>query len=147
MKKSSHLSSKLKSSVCAVVVGIGISFLPPFYSTVWFGGIPYYYADSTYYLWRAEQQQYVVTAPPPGVAASTSDVAGNADLYAYPKNGQNDELQGRDRYECHSWAVTQSGFDPTQPLGGVPASEAANKRADYQRAERACLEGRGYTVR
>jgi len=32
--------------------------------------------------------------------------------YAYPKAGQSQEVQQRDRYECHEWGVQQSGFDP-----------------------------------
>ena len=52
-----------------------------------------------------------------------------------------------DRYECHRWAVSQTGFDPTQPPGGVPEDQMGQKRADYQRAMGACLDGRGYTVK
>jgi hypothetical protein len=33
----------------------------------------------------------------------------------YPMQGQSAELQDRDRYECHGWAVNQSGFDPSMP--------------------------------
>lgn len=36
-------------------------------------------------------------------------------LYIYPKNGQSDEQQKKDRYECHMWAVKQTGYDPTMP--------------------------------
>ena len=35
-------------------------------------------------------------------------------LYVYPTKGQSQDQQNRDRYECHSWAVGQTGFDPTQ---------------------------------
>ena len=35
-------------------------------------------------------------------------------LYIYPTKGQSQDQQNRDRYECHSWAVSQTGFDPTQ---------------------------------
>jgi hypothetical protein len=38
-----------------------------------------------------------------------------AQPYIYPGQGQSPEQQDRDRYECHSWAVQQSGFDPTAP--------------------------------
>jgi len=31
----------------------------------------------------------------------------------YPKNGQSQEQQSADRYECHSWAKAQTGYDPT----------------------------------
>jgi hypothetical protein len=132
--------------VVAPPIGIGIGFLPPFYSTVWFGGVPYYYADGTYYLWRPERREYVVTEPPPDAAPATTAPPTSPELYAYPKNGQNQEQQATDRYECHRWASDQSGFDPTQPLGGVSSADADTRRADYQRAQRTCLEGRGYSV-
>jgi len=35
------------------------------------------------------------------------------DLYIYPKSGQDEGLQRRDRYECHVWASGQTGFDPS----------------------------------
>ncbi len=132
--------------VVAPPIGIGIGLLPPYYSTVWFGGVPYYYADGTYYLWRPEQREYVVTTPPSDAAPATTAPPTNPELYAYPKNGQNQEQQATDRYECHRWASDQSGFDPTQPLGGVSSADADAKRDSYQRAQRACLEGRGYSV-
>ncbi|MEJ0039164.1 MAG: glycine zipper 2TM domain-containing protein [Gammaproteobacteria bacterium] len=34
-------------------------------------------------------------------------------IYSYPAQGQTAEQQGRDRYECHMWAVRQSAFDPS----------------------------------
>ena len=37
-----------------------------------------------------------------------------AQLYVYPNKGQSSEQQSRDRYECHHWAVQQSGYDPTK---------------------------------
>jgi hypothetical protein len=132
--------------VVAPPFGIGISLLPPYYSTVWFGGVPYYYADDTYYVWRPERREYVVTAPPPDAAPATTAPPTSPEIYAYPKNGQSTEQQSTDRYECHRWASSQSGFDPTQPLGGVAAADADARRADYQRAQKACLEGRGYSV-
>jgi len=143
-------------------------------------------------------------------------VEANAQPYIYPSQGQSQEQQDRDRYECHTWAMQQSGFDPTAPAtastppptreapqGGVVRGGAAGaalgavggaiggnagkgaaigaatgalfggmKRADqarredqqqrdwanqeaaraqqgqvnYDRALRACLTGRGYTV-
>ena len=36
------------------------------------------------------------------------------DLFIYPAKGQSQEQQDKDRYECHSWAVQQTGFDPTR---------------------------------
>lgn len=37
-------------------------------------------------------------------------------VYFYPTAGQGAAQQDRDRYECHLWAVKQSGFDPSLPL-------------------------------
>lgn len=36
-------------------------------------------------------------------------------VFVYPLNGQSADLQDRDRYECHNWAVKQTGFDPSAP--------------------------------
>lgn len=127
-------------------IGLYAPFLPPFYSTIWYGGIPYYYADDVYYRWRPDRRYYEVTAPPPTASQAKAD-APRGELFIYPRNGQSEEQQARDRYECHTWAASQSGFDPTQPLGGVDESQAPTKRADYQRAQTACLEARGYSVK
>ena len=125
--------------------GLGLYFatLPFYYSTFWWGGIPYYYADNTYYQYDGTEGQYETVAPPPEVqkqAAAQGSVG--ADVIAYPKSGQSADQQANDKYECHSWAVTQSGFDPAQ---GATAS--GTKRTDYMRAQAACLDGRGYSVK
>ncbi len=129
--------------------GLYFSVLPPLYTTVWFGGIPYYYADDVYYTWRSDIGTYEVVSPPDAVQPSTAAPAPSSgnDLFLYPKDGQSDEQQAKDRYECHSWASGQSGFDPTQAAGGVQPADAASKRADYLRAMTACLDARGYSVK
>lgn len=127
--------------------GVGIAYLPPFYTTVWFGGIPYYYADDTYYVWRPERREYVVTQAPAGTGEVREHGAGSDEIFVYPKNGQSEERQATDRYECHSWAVGKTGFDPTRPHGNVDEDDVDAKRADYRRAEAACLEARGYSVK
>jgi hypothetical protein len=126
-------------------LGLGLYFstLPFYYSTFWWGGIPYYYADNTYYQYDNTVGQYETVSPPPEVEkqAAAQGSAGT-DVIAYPKNGQTADQQANDKYACHSWAVTQSGFDPAQ---GVTAS--ASKRENYMRAQAACLDGRGYSVK
>ncbi len=126
-------------------LGLGLYFatLPYYYSTYYWGGVPYYYADNTYYNWDPNASQYVTVAPPAGLQAQVGAAAPAAgtDLIAYPKNGQSADQQAKDKFDCHQWAVGQSGFDPS--LG---TSAAANKRSDYMRAQAACLEGRGYSV-
>src|SRR5271163_1768873 len=126
-------------------VGLGLYFatLPLYYSTVYWGGVPYYYADNTYYRWDGTVNQYETVSPPPGLQAQGAQSPASSDLIVYPKNGQSQEQQGKDKYECYRWAADQTGFDPTQPAGGT----APGRRSDYLRAQTACLEGRGYTVK
>lgn len=134
--------------VVAPPIGLVVPFLPDFYTTIWFGGLPYYYANDSYYLWRREANGYVVVDPPETARSTSAPAADPADdLYVYPIRGQSDDLQSRDRYECHRWAISQTGFDPSEPGGGVPESQNVSKRADYRRAITACLEGRGYSVK
>ena len=51
----------------------------------------------------------VLALAPPGT------IQGQQQIYIYPQRNQSAEQQQRDRYECHSWAIQQSGFDPTRP--------------------------------
>ena len=44
-------------------------------------------------------------------------------VFAYPERGQSADAQARDRYECHEWAVHQSGFDPSQPQRPQPVTD------------------------
>jgi len=53
-------------------------------------------------------------------ALDTSSALGS-DVIIYPAKGQSPEQQNRDRYECHTWAVQQTGFDPTKPQTAQPA--------------------------
>ena len=135
--------------VIAPPIGVVVSFLPSYYTTVWYGGIPYYYANSVYYVRRTDGPGYVVTEPPEGDwdRSDSSETSRNDEFFVYPREGQDEEAQARDRYECHGWAVSQTGFDPSMPGGGVPESDNAAARSEYRRAITACLEARGYTVR
>jgi hypothetical protein len=51
-------------------------------------------------------------APPPPPPAEPAP-APPTQVYVYPTGGQTEERLGRDRYECHLWAVKQSNFDPS----------------------------------
>jgi len=46
--------------------------------------------------------------------------ASSQDVYVYPAKGQSDEQLAEDRYTCHLWAVTESGFDPSHFEGVAP---------------------------
>ena len=130
--------------------------LPVGYVTYWWGGMPYYYWNSLYYTWSPAESGYVVTDPPPAAGTEGSAEAGAGggyeqapqanyggsagDMYVYPRNGQTQEQTDNDRYECHSWAVSQSGFDPT-------TAQSSGNPSDYRRAMVACLDARGYSAR
>jgi hypothetical protein len=86
----------------------------------------------------ADASQYSGAAPSPRAGAQAG-AAG--DVYVYPRNGQNDQQTSNDRYECHSWAANQTGFDPTR------GAQQSGTSADYRRALIACLDARGYTAR
>lgn len=133
-------------TVVAPPFGLIVPILPPFYSTVWFHSTPYYYANDVYYVWRPGLNGYQVTEPPEEIVQGTPQIDAE-ELIIYPKQGQNEKKQADDRYECHSWGKSQTQYDPTKPPENMPVSELNQKRSNYQRAMRACLEGRGYSVR
>ncbi|NOT12556.1 MAG: hypothetical protein HOP23_12100 [Methylococcaceae bacterium] len=43
-------------------------------------------------------------------------------VMVYPAQGQSPDQLSKDRYECHTWAVQQSGFDPSS---GAPAPQSS----------------------
>jgi hypothetical protein len=126
--------------------GVFVPVLPPFYSTIWWSGVPYYYANDTYYVWRDNTHGYEVVRPPAERNVSTSAPATD-EVFIYPKAGQSEEQSNKDRYECHRWAADQTGYDATQASGSIGTERAGGDRAGYMRALTACLEGRGYSVR
>ena len=130
------------------VYGLGLYFatLPLYYQTLWWGGVPYYYADETFYRWNDTVGQYETVAPPEEAQGGAPPAAAN-EPYVYPRQGQSDQQLQQDRYQCYRWAADQTGFDPTRANGGGNAEAAAGQAGAYRRAESACLEGRGYTVR
>jgi hypothetical protein len=53
-----------------------------------------------------------VTPPPPRTVAVRTPPPQK--VFVYPSNGQSPEQTDRDRYECHVWAVQQTGVDPSR---------------------------------
>jgi hypothetical protein len=53
-----------------------------------------------------------VTPPPRTVVVPTPPPER---IFVYPANGQSPEQTERDRYECHQWAVKETGVDPSRP--------------------------------
>jgi hypothetical protein len=133
--------------VSAAPVGLFVPWLPPNFTTVWWNGVPYYYANDTYYTWDDAEQAYQVVDPPNNInETGTTRAPASDQIFVYPNSGQSSEQQAKDRYECYRWAVDQTGFDPTVSGGGVAPENAVTKRNDFFRAQVSCLEGRGYSV-
>jgi len=122
-------------------IGATVYTLPPVYRVVNAGPATYYYGNNAWYSWDDGRRGYVVVSPPPAGSAVSTYAAADTSVYAYPSRGQNSEQSARDKYECYLWAVDQSGFDPSR---GSP--EAGSQAVDYNRANSACLTGRGYSV-
>jgi hypothetical protein len=152
-------------------IGLIVATLPAFATELTVGGQAFFYANEIYYLPRPDLGGYEVvndptqippaaapassaapmtaavaaTAAAPVVAAAAAtpaQVPASVRVYAYPRNGQTSEQQARDQSDCYRFAASQTGMDPMR--GGTPATAAHD--ADFQRAESACLDGRGYTV-
>ncbi|MFK0089030.1 hypothetical protein ACIQUS_17270 [Pseudomonas sp. NPDC090755] len=97
------------------------------YWRVPYAGQDYFYSNGYWY--RPQGPRYVVVTPP-------------YELMVYPASGQSPRQLDRDRYECHRWAVQQTGFDPASARH-APAAQVMD---NYRRAQGACLNGRGYSV-
>jgi hypothetical protein len=140
-----YVSSSGSYIVALPPIGLLVPFLPSFYTTIWVSGIPYYYAGGVYYIWEPAEQSYRVTKAPPQQDVVEGDPVPPR-LFVYPAQGQSEQQQAADRYECHSWAKSQADFDPTLPTEDIPAAEISQRGTDYNRAMKACLEARGYSV-
>ncbi|HWL62809.1 MAG TPA: DUF6515 family protein [Steroidobacteraceae bacterium] len=124
--------------------GLFVTTLPGSYTSFWYDSTRYYYSDYHYYTYEPARRGYVVVRSPYGddydYAAGDAEEPAQ-DLYVYPAQGQSEQQQADDRYECHRWAVSETDYDP------IDDEYDAALREDYLRAITACLTGRGYTVR
>jgi hypothetical protein len=68
-------------------------------------------------------------------------------MFIYHRKGQSEKQQANDRYECQTWAVGQTNYDPIRIPSGIPDDQIMQKRADYQRSMGGCLDSRGYTAK
>jgi hypothetical protein len=122
--------------------GLFVGTLPGAYTSFWHGSTRYYYSDYHYYQYEPVRRGYVVVRSPYGDDDQEYvDSRLDQDLYIYPAEGQSEQQQADDRYDCHRWAVDETGYDP------IDHEYDADLREDYLRAITACLTGRGYTVR
>ena len=54
---------------------------------------------------------------------------GMAEMYVYPSRGQSQKQQEKDRWECHEWAVQQTGVNPEQIANEATAPETYGDEA------------------
>lgn len=73
---------------------------------------------------------------------SLPTVASADQLMIYPKKGQDQAQQDKDRYECHRWAVENTGIDPTDPV-----TLTANVPSEQETKQKVASAGQGATVR
>jgi len=50
--------------------------------------------------------------------AFSVNLASAQNIIAYPAKGQSQQQQERDRYDCHNWAVQQTGYNPQAQFAG-----------------------------
>jgi hypothetical protein len=65
-----------------------------------------------------------------------------AKMIVYPAQGQGPDQQKQDEYECHDWAVGQTGFDPTKEQA-PPAQQAKERGGAVRGAAGGALVGLG----
>ena len=124
----------------------GRLFLGP--PPIFFDGGFYYHGSSSidtapYY----EPPPVVVQEQPPEYPTSSVSSSLVERFFVYPRKGQSEEQQAKDRYECHIWAVGQIGWDPNQPTSVLPEDQMNQRSSDYKRAMGACLDAHDYTVK
>ncbi len=71
-----------------------------------------------------------------GAAMATEDLAA---LRVDPQRGQSADQLRRDRYECHNWAVEQTGQSPVAPSEDRERPSDAKRDKRAERASRAIL--------
>ena len=117
--------------------GFYFASIPSYCKLIYWDGAPYYYADDVYYEWNGSVGAYEQVDPPADLAKSIdSQAPALKDLFVFPNGNQTIEQLQHDREDCQRWAADQVGIDPNL---------AAN-RANYLRADAACLEARNYSV-
>jgi hypothetical protein len=122
--------------------GYGGGMVPALATLLTIGAVTYWVETDPYY--RAEPWGgYVIL--PQAAGRSTPAPISSERLFIYPSQAQTPDKQASDEYDCHRWAVAQTGVNPVAPAEGV--SIGIGQRHDYLRAQSVCLEGRGYTVR
>jgi|SRR5215469_3767041 len=74
------------------------------------------------------------------LVCDSAALAQPAQMYIYPSKGQSQQQQDKDRYDCHTWAVHQTGFDPS---GANPGNPQYLDPQPYQPSQRHVVRGAG----
>jgi outer membrane lipoprotein SlyB len=72
---------------------------------------------------------------PPGEPEAEGPAVAGSEIFVYAARGQTDKQLDRDRYECHNWAVAQTGETPTAAPNEEPRDSEREVRR--QRVDRA----------
>ena len=80
------------------------------------------------------------------VGALCAAGAGAQQLFIYPQRGQSPQQQQQDRFECHQWAVQQTGFDPMMGMAPPPPPPAPTTGAVRGAARGAALGAVGGAI-
>ena len=75
------------------------------------------------------------------VLATALEPALAQEIFVYPARGQSQAQQDKDRYECHSWAVQQTGFDPSRYTAGYAQPQPPPPGGLVQGAARGAMVG------
>jgi hypothetical protein len=72
-----------------------------------------------------------------------SPVFAQSDFIIYPKDGQSQEQQDKDKFECYSWGKKQTGFDPmeTPRVTEAPPQKGAKRGGAVKGAAGGALLG------
>ena len=64
--------------------------------------------------------------------------------FVYPGRGQSPQQQQKDEFECHQWAVQQTGFDPSNPrqaAGSAPPPPSGSAEPEAGSGARGAVKG------
>lgn len=88
---------------------------PAFLATVVTFGLVLAMAPKAWAWGRAGFEGYQGRAAPYQSSPQRYAGGGGGPMYFYPKKGQSPQQEQRDKAQCYTWAVQQSGFDPANP--------------------------------
>jgi hypothetical protein len=74
------------------------------------------------------------------IILARSAYAQDSNIFIYPTKNQSQTQQDKDRYECHLWAVKQTGFDPSMPQTVAPNGARPEQ---YRSSQPHVLKGAG----